>query len=360
MLYYRDGRTVLARGRRHRPQMTCRSPPCPPRSGRWSSPPRTATSTRTPASPCAAWLRAVVADARRRPAGRLDHHPAVRPQRVPQPGTRRSTARRREFALAVKLERPRTKDEILERYLNTIYFGRGAYGIAAAAHAYFGVAAGPADPRPGCGARRGHQGPVALRPGGRRGRGARPLDLDRRRRCATAGWADPAPRYPPVPARAAASGPNGLVVDQVEKELAAHGITAAAAAHPRPVGRHHPRPGRSRRPPWTWSGDAAHPAVRAARRARRRRPGHRCRARLLRRRPGQRLLRRRRGAAPGRLDVQADRARRRAAPGHRLSAPGGTARSPRTFAGPDGAAAASTTTACSARTAPWRRRWSTR
>jgi membrane peptidoglycan carboxypeptidase len=45
----------------------------------------------------------------------------------------------REFARAVKFERQLTKDQILERYLNTIYFGRGAYGIAAAAHAYFGI-----------------------------------------------------------------------------------------------------------------------------------------------------------------------------------------------------------------------------
>ena len=43
----------------------------------------------------------------------------------------------REAALSVKLEQRLTKDEILERYLNTIYFGRGAYGIGPAADAYF-------------------------------------------------------------------------------------------------------------------------------------------------------------------------------------------------------------------------------
>ena len=37
----------------------------------------------------------------------------------------------------MKLERELSKDEILERYLNTIYFGRGAYGVNAAARAYF-------------------------------------------------------------------------------------------------------------------------------------------------------------------------------------------------------------------------------
>ena len=44
----------------------------------------------------------------------------------------------REAALAVKIERELSKDEILERYLNTVYFGRGAYGVGAAARAYYG------------------------------------------------------------------------------------------------------------------------------------------------------------------------------------------------------------------------------
>ncbi len=45
----------------------------------------------------------------------------------------------REAVLAVKLERKYTKAEILGRYLNSIYFGRGAYGVQAAARAYFGL-----------------------------------------------------------------------------------------------------------------------------------------------------------------------------------------------------------------------------
>lgn len=47
----------------------------------------------------------------------------------------------REAALAIKLEKTLTKSEILERYLNQIYFGRGAYGVEAAARAYFDVPA---------------------------------------------------------------------------------------------------------------------------------------------------------------------------------------------------------------------------
>ncbi len=54
-------------------------------------------------------------------------------------GNTEQTAMRkaREAVLAMKLEREVSKDQILEWYLNTIYFGRGAYGIQAASRAYF-------------------------------------------------------------------------------------------------------------------------------------------------------------------------------------------------------------------------------
>src|SRR5450756_1712799 len=44
-----------------------------------------------------------------------------------------------EVLLAIKMGRSMPKEEILQGYLNTIYFGRGAYGIQAAARAYFNV-----------------------------------------------------------------------------------------------------------------------------------------------------------------------------------------------------------------------------
>jgi membrane peptidoglycan carboxypeptidase len=44
----------------------------------------------------------------------------------------------RELIVSVKLVQQRSKDDILTDYLNTIYFGRGAYGVEAAAQAYFG------------------------------------------------------------------------------------------------------------------------------------------------------------------------------------------------------------------------------
>lgn len=44
----------------------------------------------------------------------------------------------KEFITAIELEKTYTKDEILALYLNTVYFGSGAYGIEAASHTYFG------------------------------------------------------------------------------------------------------------------------------------------------------------------------------------------------------------------------------
>jgi penicillin-binding protein 1A len=44
----------------------------------------------------------------------------------------------RESALAYHLEREWSKDKILTQYLNTVYFGNGAYGIEAAVRTYFG------------------------------------------------------------------------------------------------------------------------------------------------------------------------------------------------------------------------------
>ena len=80
----------------------------------------------------------------------------------------------REAALAYQLERHWTKDKIITEYLNSIYFGEGAYGIEAAAKTYFGTAhrglrrGGPAHlrlrapPLGGRDPRRDHRLPVRL------------------------------------------------------------------------------------------------------------------------------------------------------------------------------------------------------
>ena len=43
----------------------------------------------------------------------------------------------KELVISLKLENAMTKDQILENYLNTIYFGRGSYGVQTAAQQYF-------------------------------------------------------------------------------------------------------------------------------------------------------------------------------------------------------------------------------
>jgi penicillin-binding protein 1A len=60
-------------------------------------------------------------------------------------GSRTILEKFREAALAYRLEHHWTKAKILTEYLNTIYFGEGAYGVEAAARTYFGKA------HPGCG-----------------------------------------------------------------------------------------------------------------------------------------------------------------------------------------------------------------
>jgi len=62
-------------------------------------------------------------------------------QAVLQDTSRTVSRKVKEAILAIKLERRHSKREILDFYLNTVYFGRGAYGIEAAARTYFDIPA---------------------------------------------------------------------------------------------------------------------------------------------------------------------------------------------------------------------------
>ena len=58
-------------------------------------------------------------------------------------GDRQTVERKiREAILARRLETQMSKDEILERYLNTVYLGHGAYGVEAASETYFNKSVG--------------------------------------------------------------------------------------------------------------------------------------------------------------------------------------------------------------------------
>jgi len=142
------------------------------------------------------------------------------------------TVRRKvkEMVLAVKVERRDSKDTILERYLNTVYFGRGAYGIEAASRAYFGVGVERLTVAQGVVLAAVIKDPTELDPGydpdGARSRWRWII-----RAMVGGGWLDgdaaAALAYPAVAARAVeVSGPVGHIVDRVEHELKAWGVTA--------------------------------------------------------------------------------------------------------------------------------------
>ncbi|GLY94022.1 transglycosylase domain-containing protein [Actinoplanes sp. NBRC 103695] len=134
----------------------------------------------------------------------------------------------KEFALAVKLERKLGKDQILERYLNTIYYGRNAYGIAAAAYAYFGVTTDRLTAAQGAVLAATIKDPFGYDPANNalaaQQRWTWIIGAAREK-----GWLGGALAYPDVSRPSAAdAGPSGIVIDRVEQELAARGVTSRA------------------------------------------------------------------------------------------------------------------------------------
>ena len=70
----------------------------------------------------------------------------------------------KEAILAIRIERAFTKEQILELYLNEIYLGAGAYGVAAAAQTYWDKALNELTPRRLRLSRDAAQGALQLRP----------------------------------------------------------------------------------------------------------------------------------------------------------------------------------------------------
>jgi len=132
-----------------------------------------------------------------------------------------------ELFLSIKLDNNYTKDQILENYLNTIYYGRGAYGIESAANTYFNVPAAQLT------AQQGAVLAVLVRSPSRYDPEVSPEDAqDRWGRVLDAmveeGWMTAEERaasvYPPVMPKTGSSlglpsGPEGLIVSQVKNEL---------------------------------------------------------------------------------------------------------------------------------------------
>ncbi|KAB1502912.1 penicillin-binding protein [Corynebacterium sp. 320] len=150
-------------------------------------------------------------------------------------GDERSVTRKaKELVISSKMAREWTKDEILEAYLNTIYFGRSAYGISAASKAYFNKPVEELTAEEGAVLAASIQAPSALDPWINRENAERRWNyvLDGME---SSGWMSSADRaaakYPEVvdPAtvqtQSVANGANGLIKSQVIAELTAAGIT---------------------------------------------------------------------------------------------------------------------------------------
>ncbi len=94
--------------------------------------------------------------------GRQHHHAAAR-RAVRLSPARTFERKLREAMLALRLEERYSKAQILQEYLNTVYFGEGFYGVEAASRGYFGKPAAELAPGRGRTAGGSRPGPVARR-----------------------------------------------------------------------------------------------------------------------------------------------------------------------------------------------------
>jgi len=142
----------------------------------------------------------------------------------------------KEALLSLKLHRQLSKTQILEGYLNTIYFGRGAYGIQAAAKAFFDVEAKQLDVRQSAVLATVLNNPSKYDPAN--GKQARE-DLMARYRYVLSGMAEMGsisaaqadraerrlPKFPKIPAESQFGGQRGHVLTMVRNELVKLGFT---------------------------------------------------------------------------------------------------------------------------------------
>ncbi|MDT4985483.1 MAG: hypothetical protein QOF95_2973, partial [Pseudonocardiales bacterium] len=138
----------------------------------------------------------------------------------------------KELAIAVKLSRQYSKNQILEFYLNTVYFGRGAYGIQAAAQTFFGKDVSKLNTAQGAMLAAQLRAPSYYDPA------ANPAEAKARWQYVVDGMVstkhlskeqEARLTYPKVQRpnndTLGATGPTALIVHQVIQDLEAHGIT---------------------------------------------------------------------------------------------------------------------------------------
>lgn len=142
----------------------------------------------------------------------------------------------KEILLAAKMGQQLSKEQILEGYLNTVYFGRGAYGIQAAAQAYFKKSAAKLDLAQSVALAAILNSPGNLDPANGDKAAA---DLLERYQYTLNGMVElgniteaeraeiyyELPKFPKVSKDSRLGGPKGFLLSLVEKELRANGFT---------------------------------------------------------------------------------------------------------------------------------------
>ncbi|MDQ1703089.1 MAG: hypothetical protein QOF57_2341, partial [Frankiaceae bacterium] len=141
----------------------------------------------------------------------------------------------KEVVIAIKIDRSTSKDDILAGYLNTIWFGRGASGIQAAARAYFGTTVDKLTVAQGAVLAASIRGPALYDPAyhlqAAKDRWTYVIDGMVKDGALTRAQAD-ALKYPkaipPTASSTAATGPERFVENAVLDELTAKGISEQA------------------------------------------------------------------------------------------------------------------------------------
>ena len=161
--------------------------------------------------------------------------------------------------MSLKIQRQESKDEILQGYLNTIYFGRGAYGIQAAAQAYFDKDAKDLTVQEGAVLASVLNSPTAFDPAD--GADARQRLLGRyqyvldgmashgqpRRRAAAERLKQRLPKFPRIKSEDQYGGQRGHMLTLVKRELLAQGLHRPGDLRRRAEGDHHLHPQRDGR-----------------------------------------------------------------------------------------------------------------
>ena len=139
-----------------------------------------------------------------------------------------------ELIVAIKLENQLSKDQIFENYLNTIYFGRGSYGVMTASQQYFNRNVDQLTNAQAAVIASILRSPGLYDPAFKKGNEARLIARFEyvKAGMVDAGWLDTKDaakmKFPPVAPRSTSgqlSGPKGHIIEAVQKELAKLGFS---------------------------------------------------------------------------------------------------------------------------------------